>query len=250
MDRVSLPAEDGARAGPSAVDQRVDLHGDDDDDSDLIAVLDPVHEACLYIQDALHHTTHSHPLKGETPRRLHLVHLAMKPFVYALLVSLVLLCFFEMPAWCATDPACEASLTDGRLTGNYSSGEFLFGPFGANWTTTSSDDYLAVQHAATYPLFGIPILPQWSCALIEFFIYFFLAIELGCNMGAQGRRRYFFKGARTEGVYAVCFALSLIDALARCFSPWPAGYLSPYLRVVLMCVKSPAILHELWSATL
>ena len=84
--------------------------------------LEPVHEAALYIQDALVYSTHTHPRPGEAARTFHLVQLLMQPMVHWALRLLVLVAFFEMPAWCATDPPCAASLSYGRLTGAYSSG--------------------------------------------------------------------------------------------------------------------------------
>ena len=59
--------------------------------------LDPVHEAALYIQDALVYSTHTHPRPGEAARTFHLIQLLMQPLVHWALRLLVLITFFEMP---------------------------------------------------------------------------------------------------------------------------------------------------------
>ena len=52
--------------------------------------LDPVHEAALYIQDALVYSTHTHPRPGEAARTFHLIQLLMQPLVHWALRLLVL----------------------------------------------------------------------------------------------------------------------------------------------------------------
>ena len=77
-------------------------------------------------------------------------------------------------AWCAREPACRASLANGRLTGpDWSSGSTFF-----IQNMTGDDDL-------KYPLFGLPILPSWAATLTELVIHFSLALEIACHVGAQ-----------------------------------------------------------------
>ena len=200
--------------------------------------LDPVHEAAMYIQDALAYTTHTHPRPGELARFLHLVQLYMQPLVKWALMALVLATFFELPAWCATDSDCKASLQGGRLTGAYYSGYPMI-------YTNDTDPII-------FPLFGLPIMPPEFGSLIEMLILFVLLVECGCNVGAQGFKRFFFPWTEPNGaswlqpLYGIVLLLAWIDALVRVSGdPWPAGYFAPYLRIGLLCTDSPQILQEL-----
>ena len=110
--------------------------------------LDPVREAALYIQDAITYSTHTLPRPGELARRLHLAHLFLQPAVRWALLLLVLFTFLELPAWCATDPACKASLRGGTLTGAFASGDLLYPLFAFR------------NETIVYPMFGTGRVPH------------------------------------------------------------------------------------------
>ena len=202
-----------------------------------ITHLDPVVEASLYIQDALTYSTHTHPRPGELYRKLHLVHLYLKPFVSWGILALVTLTFFELPHWCASVPACRDSLEWGHLTGNWASERALF-PHN--------------QTAVIYPLFGLPIAPSWVTSLLELLILTVLLVELLCNLIAQGFRRFMlpwkeFSGSSwSQPVYAILLTTAWADTLVRAHhAGWAAGYIAAYMRIALLCVDSPKILAEL-----
>ena len=205
---------------------------EDLDDTELLK-LDPVHEAALFIQDALNYSTHSQPRKGPFFRRLHHISLRMQPYVYTCLVLLLSLGFFELPSWCARNHDGRASLHGGHLTGSWYSGAGFF-----YW------DRKDAPHVV-YPLFGLPIAPLWASSAIEVTLHLFLAFELLCDMFAQGVRRFLLCSPRRQVVYSIVLFLALVDGVVRVFLPWPAGYAAPYLRVVLLCAYSPGILSEL-----
>ena len=209
------------------------------EDEDFLAVLEPIHEAALFVEDALLYTSHSRPLKGTLPRQLHVISLWFGPVVQFAIFVLVAFSFLELPPWCASDVACAATLRDGRLTGNFSSGTPFFGDFFYNVSAVPEEDIKVV-----YPLFGLPILRPWISMLVESLMLIILAVHLACSIGAQGVRRYLLRGPRTQPLYLAIFCVSLVDSFVRLF--WlPAVYLAPYLRVMLLCVCSPSILHEL-----
>ena len=133
----------------------------------------PEQEACLYILDALEHTVHTHPRDEPGARMAHVAWLFLQPIVGWVLCILALLTFFELPGWCARDPECVASLEDGYLTGNYSSGKSFFVH---NRTDT------------IYPLSGFHILAPHASTAIELLIHFFLGLELFCMIYSLGAR--------------------------------------------------------------
>ena len=216
-----------------------------DDTEALINVPWPnrVAEAALYIEDAFEGTTHLRPLNGDMNRLMFLGHLYMKPWIKFVINMQVLLCFFELPGWCARNESCSASLEHGRLTGIWNSGTPFFGTI----TNTTVFDT-----SIKYPLFGIPIMPMWAASLTELLLLAIQGLDIGLQMGAQGLSRYFCKGPRLQPWAAVTYVLLLIDTLVRVGIPYPAGYFAPYLRVIMMCVYSPSICRELrlvWRTT-
>ena len=202
------------------------------DDTELER-LDPVQEAVLFIYDAVMYSQHSTPQKGLIPRRLHHVSVRMRPWVRSFLVLLIGINFFELPGWCARDEDCKASLENGHLTGEWNSGASFFW-----WNRTDAED---VQ----YPLIGLPIAPFWATMTLEFVIHVVLFAELLCRVLSQGIRRFIVSSPQREVVYGTCLVVSLVDGLARLASPWPYGYLAPYLRMVLLCAYSPPILSQM-----
>ena len=95
-----------------------------DDTEALLNVpwLNRVEEAALYIEDAFEGTTHLRPQNGDMNRLMFLGHLHIKPFIKFFINMQVLLCFFELPGWCARNESCSASLEHGQLTGIWNSG--------------------------------------------------------------------------------------------------------------------------------
>jgi hypothetical protein len=189
---------------------------------EVLATLDPVQEAALYIQDALHFTTHTHPREGWLARKLHLVQLRIQPYRKMAQFALVLLCFFEIPAWCATMKGCPESLQNGGLTGNWSTGNPLFA---ASLLKNPVNSTEVPREDVVYPTFGLVMLPFWASTMIEMLLFLFLAVELACNVIAQGWRRFLSakEGQAMQPVYALLFFFAVVDAIVRAFSPWPAG---------------------------
>ena len=110
--------------------------------------------AAHFIRDALDCIAHVHPLPTPLARRAHLIFLWCEPLMRIGLLALVLLCFFETPTWCATvEQPC-------------------------------------VAHRARYPLFGLPMLSQWSALSIESFLLALLCARLALELTFQGWERF------------------------------------------------------------
>lgn len=204
---------------------------------DDIVGLDPVQEAALCAHDAVTFTTHPVVRKGQLASVLHRTTLVLRPLVNLVLIALVVVSFFEMPGWCTRNRECRASYRDARLTGKYESGTPFF-------RIHHHGNESATAPPIVYPLFGLPIIPDWTMMLVELVTHIFLGAYLACEIGAQGWRA-FLRGARLNTVFAAVLTLSVLDAIVRACDPWPAGYLAPYLRMSMLCLRSHNILFQL-----
>ena len=134
-------------------------------------------------------------------------------------------------------PECIASLSDYRLTGAYKSPSHFF-----YWNET---EYQNERDSIRYPLSGLPILPPWTTLAYELTVVSVLLAEFLAALCARGVRRFLVCSPRRAVAFGVVLTIAVVDNLVRIVSPWPAGYLAPYLRVLLLCACTPDILSEL-----
>lgn len=168
-----------------------------------------VRRAALHIQDAWSGMERVHPREGNWVRRIWLLHLALYWPVQIALLLLLLLGFFEEPAWLA-----------GRGSAAY--------------------------NVTLYPVSGIPMLPSAASYGIEAPLLAVLCVDAACSAGAQGLAMLL--GARRKLLYLLALLLAIVEAClaASGLNQLVAvSRLAPFLRLSLVVLQSETLLSQL-----
>ena len=167
-----------------------------------------VQKAALHVQDAWNGTERIHPREGRAERRLWLVHLALHWPVRLSLLALVLLAFFEAPAWTVE-----------------------VGP--------------AAFNSTLYPVSGLPLLSPLVAAGSELLLLAVILLDAICSAAAQGTA--IMLRARIKLVYLIVVALAVVEAVGSAAGLWRANVsrVAPFLRLLLLVLQSSSLLSQL-----